>query len=119
PEALSLASSGAHNRAFEEKLIIARRAMIEGAGLFGPLAATGLFPGPAVQMMRVGEETGTLEERLDEISIFYGKEIAYKLKRFTDIPEPAMVLFVGLLVGFVAIAIISAIYGVYRGTNIG
>jgi type IV pilus assembly protein PilC len=118
PVALDLASTGASNRAFGEKLFVARRAMIEGAGLHGPLAASGMFPPAAVQMLRVGEETGTLEERLDEISTFYGKELEYRLKRLTDLLEPAAVIVSGVLVGFVAVGIISAIYGVFQGTNI-
>lgn len=118
PVALELAANGASNRAFGAKLAIARRAMIEGAGLHGPLAATGMFPPAAVQMMRVGEETGTLEERLDEVSVFYGKELEYRLKRLTDLLEPAAVIISGVLVGFVAVGIISAIYGVFRGTKL-
>jgi type IV pilus assembly protein PilC len=118
PVALDLASTGASNRAFGEKLAVARRSMIEGAGLHGPLAASGMFPPAAVQMLRVGEETGTLEERLDEISTFYGKELEYRLKRLTDLLEPAAVIVSGVLVGFVAVGIISAIYGVFQGTNL-
>ncbi|HEX4365157.1 MAG TPA: type II secretion system F family protein, partial [Solirubrobacteraceae bacterium] len=72
----------------------------------------------AVQMMRVGEETGTLEERLDEISVFYGQELEYRLKRLTDMLEPIAVVVVGVVVGFVAVALISAIYGVFNGTKL-
>jgi type IV pilus assembly protein PilC len=118
PVALDLAANGAGNRAFGEKIAVARRQMIEGAGLSEPLAATGMFPAAAIQMMRVGEETGTLEQRLDDISVFYGKELEYRLKRLTDLLEPTAVVIVGIIVGFVAIAIISAIYGVFNGTKL-
>jgi type IV pilus assembly protein PilC len=118
PVALDLAASGAGNRWFGRHIAIARRQMIEGAGLHLPLAATGMFPPAAVQMLRVGEETGTLEQRLDDISTFYGKELEYRLKRLTDLLEPAAVITVGILVGFVAVAIISAIYGVFNGSNL-
>lgn len=118
PVALELASSGGSNRAFAKKIAVARRKMIEGAGLSGPLAETGAFPTAAVQMLRVGEETGTLEARLEEISNFYGKELEYKLKRLTDMLEPAAVVIVGVIVGFVAVAIISAIYGVFNAGNL-
>lgn len=118
PAALELASSGGSNRAFGQQIAVARRKMIEGAGLSGPLAETRLFPAAAVQMLRVGEETGTLEARLEEISTFYGKELEYKLKRLTDLLEPAAVVIVGIVVGFVAIAIISAIYGVFSSSDL-
>ena len=118
PVAIELAANGASNRAFGEKMVTAKRRMIEGEGLYAPLAGTGMFPPAAVQMMRVGEETGTLEERLDEISIFYGQELEYRLKRLTDMLEPIAVVVVGIVVGFVAVALISAIYGVFNGTKL-
>ena len=118
PVALDLAASGSSNKAFAARIAVARREMIEGEGLYAPLAGTQMFPVAAIQMLRVGEETGTLERRLDEVSTFYGKELEHKLKKLTDMLEPAAVVIVGLLVGFVAIAIISAIYGVFSGTKI-
>ena len=51
-----------------------------GEGLAGPLTATGLFPGAARQMIRVGEETGTLDEQLDNAAEYYDRELDYKLK---------------------------------------
>jgi type IV pilus assembly protein PilC len=119
PIALDLAAKGASNRAFGRKIAVARREMIEGAGLSAPLANTEAFPAVAIQMLRVGEETGTLEARLDEVSTFYGKELHYRLKRMTDLLEPISVVVVGVLVGFVALAIVSAIYGVYQSANLG
>lgn len=118
PVGMDLAATGSSNLFFSQKLGAARREMIGGGGLYGPLARTGLFPSAAVQMLRVGEETATLDERLEEISQFYGKELEYRLKRLTDLLEPTAVIVVGIMVGFVAIAIISAIYGVYHGVKI-
>jgi type IV pilus assembly protein PilC len=118
PVAVDLAAKGAGNRRFAKRIGRARREMLGGGGLSGPLIATKLFPESAVQMLRVGEETGTLEAQLTEVSNFYGKELAYRLKRRTDMLEPAAVVIVGLLVGFVAVAIISAIYGVYQSTDL-
>ena len=118
PVAIDLASKGGSNQAFGARIAVARRKMVEGAGLSTPLDETGLFPPAAIQMLRVGEETGSLEARLEEISTFYAKELSYKLKRLTDLLEPISVVIVGVLVGFVAIAIISAIYGVFNSSNI-
>lgn len=118
PVALDLASQSTSNRDFRLRMSNARQEMITGGGLSGPLAGTGLLPPAAVQMLRVGEETGTLEHRLDEVSVFYGKELEYRLKKMTDMLEPAAVIIVGALVGFVSIAIISAIYGVYQSTDL-
>ena len=62
--------------------------MIEGQGLAEPLARTGLFPGAARQMFRVGEETGTLDAQLATAASFYDRELDVKLKRFTSLFEP-------------------------------
>lgn len=75
---------------------------------------TGLFPAAAVQMARVGEETGTLDTQLESAATYYARELEYKLRRLTDLFEPAVIIFMGVIVGFVAVALISAMYGVFN-----
>ena len=87
--------------------------MLRGEGMSQPIAETGLFPGGVCQMIRVGEDTGTLDDQLEVAAKFYGKEVEYKLDRLTSLFEPALLLFVGLIVGFVAIALVSAMYGIF------
>ena len=65
-------------------------------------------------MIRVGEATGTLDEQLGSSADYYGRELEYKLKRFTDLFEPVMIMFMGVVVGFVAIALVSAMYGIFN-----
>ena len=79
---------------------------------------TGLFPGAARQMFRVGEETGTLDAQLDDAAAFYDRELDVKLKRFTSLFEPAVIIFMGVVVGFVAIALVSAMYGIYKQVKV-
>ena len=55
--------------------------MLRGEGMSAPITATGLFPGGVCQMMRVGEDTGTLDDQLETAAGFYGKEVEYKLDR--------------------------------------
>ena len=57
---------------------------MEGKGLAGPLAATGLFPVAARQMFRVGEETGTLDQQLETAAKYYSRDLDEKVKRFTS-----------------------------------
>ncbi|MFB6824765.1 type II secretion system F family protein [Streptomyces virginiae] len=118
PEALGLAASGADNLVYERSIGTARVEMLEGGGISGPIARTKLFPGAVTQMMHVGEETGTLDEQLDNVSEFYEKELQHKLKRLTSLFEPAIVIMVGVVVGFVAVALLSAIYGVYNQVEV-
>ena len=89
-------------------------AMLRGEGLATPIAETELFPGGAVQMLRVGESTGTLDQQLESAGIFYERELTYRLKKLTDLVEPVVILGVGFIVGFVAIALVSAMYGIFN-----
>ncbi len=118
PDALIVASNGTGNRVFQVGLAKAREAMIRGEGLARPLAALGLFPAGANQMIRVGEVTGTLDQQLEFAATFYERELNYRLKKFTDLFEPAVIVFMGLIVGFVAIALVSAMYGIFRQVNV-
>lgn len=117
PEAMKVASDALHNLVFEEALGTARAQMIEGAGLAGPIARTKLFPGVAAQMFRVGEETGTLHSQLDVAASYYERELDYKLKKLTAVFEPAVIAVMGLIVGFVAIALVAAMYGIFRAAH--
>lgn len=118
PEALRLASTGANNSVYEKALGVARTEMLEGEGMARPIARTGLFPGTVTQMMRVGEETGTLDAQLESVAGYYERELEYKLKRLTNLFEPLAIIIVGVIVGFVAIALVSAIYGIYNQVDL-
>ncbi len=118
PEALIVTSDSVSNDVYKKGIDGIRDEMLEGRGLADPVATSDLFPSAARQMMRVGEETGTLEEQLDTAAKYYARELDYKLKRFTGYFEPAIIIVMGLIVGFVAIALISAMYGIYRQVKI-
>jgi type IV pilus assembly protein PilC len=117
PDALTVATGSLRNLVFERALGRARLAMLDGGGLAGPVTETGLFPGVANQMIRVGEETGTLDTQLEVAASYYERELDYKIKKMTTLIEPIVVLFMGLIVGFVAVALVSAMYGVFNGVK--
>ncbi len=118
PETLNAAIQGANNKVFETGLESARDRMLEGEGFAEPIIDTQLFPRAAGQMMRVGEDTGTLDIQLESAASYYGRELEYKLKKLTSLFEPAVIIFMGLIVGFVAVALISAMYGVFNSSNL-
>lgn len=119
PEAIGATTAATSNRVFRKALDQARMAMMRGEGLAGPLSATGLFPGAARQMFRVGESTGNLDDQLQAAANYLDRELDYRIKRFTTLIEPAVIIVVGVIVGFVAIALVSAMYGIYRQVQIG
>jgi type IV pilus assembly protein PilC len=115
PEAMVSSIAAANNRVFAARLQRAQERMLEGEGIAEPIAESELFPKAALQMIRVGENTGTLEIQLHNVAEYYGRELQFKLKKLTSLFEPAVIIFMGAVVGFVAVALISAMYGVLGG----
>jgi type IV pilus assembly protein PilC len=113
PQAMSVTADASNNAVFRNGIDRIREQMMEGQGLADPLAQTGLFPGAARQMFRVGEETGTLDIQLETAAVYYHRELEVRVKHFTSLFEPAVIIFMGVVVGFVAVALISAMYGIY------
>jgi len=118
PEAMGVLGDATKNVVFQEGLADVHGAMMRGEGLARPMADTRLFPGAVIQMIKVGENTGTLNEQLGVGSDYYGQELEYKIQRLTSLFEPAVIIFMGVIVGFVAVALISAMYGVLNGQKV-
>jgi type IV pilus assembly protein PilC len=118
PEALRVATASLRNLVYTRALAQVGEAMLEGEGLAKPIADTQLFPSTAAQMMRVGEETGTLDTQLEVAARYYERELDYKIKRLTALFEPIVIIVMGLIVGFVAIALVSAMYGIYHQVKV-
>jgi len=104
-----IASTG--NTVFQRGLTTVRDQMTGGEGFAGPLIRTRLFPPMLTQMVRVGEETGTLDTYLEQAADFYEEELDYRIRTMTSLIEPVMTVAVGLVVGFIAVSLISAMYG--------
>jgi type IV pilus assembly protein PilC len=118
PEGLRVATESLRNRVYIQSLNSVRESMLEGEGIAGPLARTSLFPSTAVQMLRVGENTGTLDSQLETTAQFFETELDYKINKLTALFEPIVIIVMGLVVGFVAIALVSAMYGVFRQVHV-
>jgi type IV pilus assembly protein PilC len=112
PDAMRTTTEAVSNTVFRARLEEAQAEMMEGGGFAKPLARTQLFPGAARQMFKVGEETGTLDQQLQVASLYFDRELESRIKKFTTMFEPLMIVFVGLIVGFVAVALVQAMYGV-------
>jgi type IV pilus assembly protein PilC len=119
PRSMAVTAESANNAVYRNALEKIREAMMQGQGLAEPIAQSGLFPAAARQMFRVGEETGTLDQQLEVAAAYYGRELETKLERATALFEPAIIIFMGVIVGFVAVALISAMYGIYNQVKVG
>jgi type IV pilus assembly protein PilC len=98
------------NRVYKKALRTVATQMAVGEGFSRPLRRTGLFPPMVTQMIKVGEETGTLDIHLTEAAELYSEELDMRIKRMTTIIEPVLILSVAAVVGFLAISMIEAIY---------
>jgi type IV pilus assembly protein PilC len=118
PEALRVATESLRNLVFVRALSSVGESMLRGEGLAQPLTATGLFPVTATQMIRVGEETGSLDTQLEVTAEYYEGELTYKIDKVTALFEPIVLVVMGLVVGFVAVALVSAMYGIYSQVEV-
>lgn len=114
PDALPTASDCTNNLVFKERLAEASDRVLAGEGFSEPLRSTELFPATVVQMVRVGERTGELSEQLEGAATFFQDELDYSVDKLTQWFEPAVIVFIGVVVGFVALAMVSAMYGIYN-----
>jgi type IV pilus assembly protein PilC len=117
-EAMTVARESVRNEVFDRGLRQAYEQMLQGGGLARPLQATKLFPSTASQMLRVGEETGSLDAQLEVAAAYFERELDYKIKRATSLLEPTVILFSGGFVGLVAVALVSAMYGIFRTAHL-
>jgi general secretion pathway protein F len=84
----------------------------EGKGISGPLTEANVFPPLALSMIKVGEETGQLDTMLLKVATAYEKSLKDSVKRFVGFIEPAMILIMGLVIGFIVISMLMAIFSI-------
>jgi len=113
PQAMPSAIGCTNNLIFQERLSVATEAVLEGEGFAEPMKSVGLFPSTVIQMIRVGERTGALAGQLENAASFFEDELDYAVDKLTQYFEPIIILFIGVVVGFVALAMVSAMYGIY------
>lgn len=82
----------------------------EGKGISMPLAKANVFPPLALSMIKVGEETGQLDKMLMQVAVTYEKSLRVSIKRFVGFLEPAMILGMGLVIGFIVLSMLMAIF---------
>ncbi len=83
-----------------------------GKGLSGPLQQSGIFPPMAVHMITVGETSGTLDAMLAKVSKTYDKEVELSIKQLMSLIEPLMILLMALIIGFIVISMLLAIFSI-------
>jgi type IV pilus assembly protein PilC len=113
PESIGVAADSTNNSLFTSRMQVVRTSLMRGSGLLEPMVASGLFPVAARQMIQVGEKTGELGDQLGKAAAYYEREVSFTMKRATELFEPMVIFFVGVVVGFVALAQVAAMYSIF------
>ena len=101
---LEITAETAGNSVVRSAVLATKAGIQEGDTIAKPLRATGVFPPMVVQMVAVGEETGSLDEMLAKIAEFYESEVDTAVDSLTAILEPLMIVLMGVLVGGMVVA---------------
>lgn len=107
---LEIVGETSGNRVIVEAIENARISIREGQKLSTPMVASGLFPAMVTQMIDVGEESGRLSEMLVKVGDFYDQEVETTVKGLTSMIEPMLIIFMGVIVGFIAISVMTPIF---------
>ena len=109
-EALKITSTTAGNDVIEEEIVAARKLVSEGKTMSESFKQAGRFPTMMLQMINVGEATGTLDEMLSKLAEFYDEEVDVSVSAMLSILEPVLLIFVGALVGSLVVSMYLPIF---------
>ncbi|MDI6785467.1 MAG: type II secretion system F family protein [bacterium] len=109
-ESLEVAGKTCDNKVIEGAVMESRISIREGERIADPLKKSGAFPPMVVQMIAIGEETGSLDDMLNKISDFYDRESNATIATMSSLIEPVLILFLGIVVGGILIAMFLPIF---------
>lgn len=116
--AIDITVNSLKNKAYQKELRMAGDVVIHGQQMSTQLKTNvTLFPPLVTQMISVGESTGNLSDTLMYLSDMYESEISDWTKNLTSVLEPVLMLTMGLIVGFIAISVITPIYGITQNLH--
>jgi type IV pilus assembly protein PilC len=108
----------ADNRAIRTALRDAGRSIADGGGISASFAATGLFPPLVVRMLRVGENTGSLEEALNNVTYFFTRDVRESITQLQTLILPTVTILLGLIVLWIMSSILGPIYDLFTQIKI-
>jgi type IV pilus assembly protein PilC len=109
-DGMTICAKTSGNKVVEGTLLDARLSISGGKTIADPLAASGVFPKMVTHMIAVGESTGALDAMLGKIADFYEDEVDQAVASLTALLEPAMMVFLGIVIGFIVIAMYLPIF---------
>jgi type IV pilus assembly protein PilC len=111
PDSINILTRSLGNTYYRDSLSEVRKQVVQGQSLSTVMSQNKLFPPLLVEMVGVGEASGNLESALGTVADYFEARVEKRINRLTSLLEPALILCVGLIVGFIAVSMISTIYG--------
>jgi MSHA biogenesis protein MshG len=113
-QALSVVAQTVDNQHIARRIEGMRASVERGESVLRAAAVTGIFTPVVLQMLAVGEETGAIDELLEEVSDLYNNEVQYELKTLSAQLEPILILFLGVLVLILALGVFLPVWDLGR-----
>jgi len=110
--ALNNAKDVIDNQVFASALDSVSKGAKEGKGIVAPLTEANVFPSLALSMIKVGEDSGQLDEMLLKVASAYEKTLRETVRRFMSLLEPVLILAMGLIIGFIVISMLIGIFSI-------
>jgi type II secretory pathway component PulF len=117
-QALGIVEQTINNSVIARQIHNARERVTDGTTISGPLAAGKVLPPLMTDMLAIGEKTGDMTAALKHIAHRYETELDRNVKIFTTALEPLLIILVAVLVGFVALSILMAVFNLTSGLNV-
>ncbi len=117
PEVMLQAIHGTNNKVISKALTEVQQELIRGEGLSKPMAKRNIFLPLMVQMVGVGEETGHLDTTLATVAQTYEVEADDRTSSAVGLIQPAITVIIGVVIAFIAISLVSAMYSIYGQVN--
>ena len=114
PQIMEMVTQTVGNRIIRQSLRDVRDKLFQGQGLSQPMSEIDLFPRLLVEMVVVGEKTGTLDSTLATLADFYERRVDQRIDIFTSMIEPFLTIVIGLVVVFIALSMITPLYSILR-----
>jgi type IV pilus assembly protein PilC len=114
PQIIGLATQTISNRIIRQALTDVTDKLVQGEGLSQPMAANPIFPPLLVEMIVMGEHTGTMDDTLATLADYYQKRVDQQVGVLTSLLEPLVTVFIGLVVIFIALSMITPLYSILR-----
>ncbi|MBW9155241.1 type II secretion system F family protein [Clostridium tagluense] len=113
-QALDVVQKVVGNKVAEKNLGQVKEKVLKGVSLGEALGETTIFPVMLHSMIKIGEESGSLDDILDKTANFYDEELEAALKRMTTMIEPLMIIIMGVLIGFIVIAMMLPMFDMFK-----